>query len=45
MHKSNENINKEERIKKTINELEVLLELDVEFFESILEKIEKEEEF
>ncbi|EQI78371.1 hypothetical protein [Clostridioides difficile] len=45
MYKSNENINKEERIKKTIKELQVLLELDVEFFESLLEKIEKKEEF
>lgn len=34
MHKSNENINKEERIKKTIKELEVLLELDVEFLKA-----------
>ena len=45
MYKTNENNNKEERIKKTIKELEVLLELDVEFFESLFKKIEKEEEF
>ncbi|EQF23690.1 hypothetical protein QEW_3296 [Clostridioides difficile CD160] len=45
MYKSNESINEEERIKKTMEELELLLELDVEFFESLLKKIEREEEF
>lgn len=45
MDKSNESINEEKRIKKTMKELEVLLELDVEFFESLLKKIEREEEF
>ncbi|WP_255650948.1 hypothetical protein [Clostridioides sp. ZZV15-6383] len=44
MDKLNESIN-EERIKKTLEELELLLELDVEFFESLLKKIEKKEEF
>ncbi|WP_255612036.1 MULTISPECIES: hypothetical protein [unclassified Clostridioides] len=44
MDKLNESIN-EERIKKTLEELELLLELDVEFFESLLKKIEKREEF
>ncbi|MGO0884821.1 hypothetical protein ACTPDI_18750 [Clostridioides difficile] len=45
MDKSNESINEQERIKKTMKELEVLLELDVEFFESLLKRIEREEEF
>ncbi|HCQ6177321.1 TPA: hypothetical protein OL450_002091 [Clostridioides difficile] len=44
MKEPNNYTRKEERIKKTMIELELLLELNVEFFENLFKELEKEEE-